>query len=603
MRWVNRLATALIVLVVVAGPPLLAGIWLQHWWQAPTRAQVEAWVEQPLTAGTIIAGCVAVAGLAWLLLLTHLTRRALRGLRRRLRRLRHLPVPTPAQMTASSMAGVAAFTLPAATTGHPQPLPAATDTSQPSDPTRFDNHADRSAQAQPVGVALPGGGWIPYHTAAAITALAAAFWLQRRRHYRPDPRQPRDHHNDPDLQPLPGTVATVAAALTDDTIGPDHAPLPLRAQRLPEGILLLTGPGASASARGLIVEAALSSTFTVAMRPDDLGTLLPPGAPATPTLAQLTTGTGAHTAARTIIVLSDDSRVATHRWHVSTDGTATGPDLTEPRRLCSLDQQTTADLLTLIRRSQQPPPSATPRAETVPKRPPALEAEPAVATGARLTLLGGCDLTVAGEMVHPRRMAGLQILAYLAIHSDGATRSELIRAIWPHLSPSTITQRLHTTLTDLRQQLRPLLGEDPITRNDDRYRLNTRAIGTDLQTWRTAVSVMTHAVGLNQLEQACRAVIDTYRGEIAAGHTWDWLTPVREQTRRTVIDAYATLAEHTDPDEALALLHRAISIDPYNEALHHQAGNLMHAGGDHAGAAELIKRLHQRIAARDQVQR
>ncbi|MFI7543763.1 BTAD domain-containing putative transcriptional regulator [Actinoplanes sp. NPDC049599] len=594
----NRLATALLVLAVVAGPPLLAGIWLQHRWQTPTRAQIAAWAEQPLTAGTIIAGCVAVAGLAWLLLLTHLTRQALTGWRRRMRRLRRLPVPTPAQMTASSMAGVAAFTLPTATIDHPQP-PVASDTPQLPDPARPDVHNDRPPPAQP-GVALPGGGWIPYRTAAAITALAAALWFQRRRHYRPDPGQPRDHHDDADLQPLPPTVGTVAAALADNTTGADRTPPPQLSKRLPEGVLLLTGPGAAASARGLIVEAALSDSSTVSMHPDDRGALLPLSGPA---VAELPAGTGEHVMARTVVVFSEGPVSVTHRWHVASDGTATGSDLTEPRRLCTLNPQTTADLLTFIRRSQQIPPSVSPPSPIAPSRPPAAGPEPAPATDARLMLLGSCHLTVAGEPVRLRRTAGLQVLAYLAIHPDGATRSELTRAIWPHLPPATISQRLHTTLADLRQQLRPLLSDDPIIRRDDRYRLNSRRISSDLHPWRTAVNAMTHAVSTTDRDQACRTVIDLHRGNLAAEHTWHWLTPIREQTRRTVIDAYATLAEHAHPDQALPLLQRAITIDPYNEALRQQAAGLLRATGDHASAIELIERLHQRIAAEEHLRR
>jgi hypothetical protein len=219
-------------------------------------------------------------------------------------------------------------------------------------------------------------------------------------------------------------------------------------------------------------------------------------------------------------VLRQESVAATHRWHVTTDGTATGPDLAEPRRLCTLDPQTTADLLTVIHRSQQPLPAANPPINTAQSKPPAPEAEPATVAEARLILLGGCHLTVAGESVRLRRTASLQILAYLSIHPDGATRSELTHAIWPsgHLPPATISQRLHTTLADLRQQLRSMLSEDPITRHDDRYRLNPRAISTDLHQWRTAVNAMVQAVGTTDRHRACRAVIDTYHGEIAAEH-------------------------------------------------------------------------------------
>jgi DNA-binding SARP family transcriptional activator len=111
-----------------------------------------------------------------------------------------------------------------------------------------------------------------------------------------------------------------------------------------------------------------------------------------------------------------------------------------------------------------------------------------------------------------------------------------------------------------------------------------------------AVNVVTHSVGTTAQQDACRAVVDEYRGHLAAGRTWPWLAPAREQMRRTVIDACLTLAEHADPDEALTWLRNAITIDPYNEPLHQQAADLLHAAGDHTGAADLLKRLHRRLA-------
>lgn len=596
MRWMNRLTTALIVLAVVVGPPLLAGLWLLHHpWQPPTLAELQAWTDEPLTAGTVIAGCVTIAGLAWLLLLISLIRRVLAELRRRLRRLRHLPVPTPAQMTASSVAGLAAFTLPAAPADSPQPLPAIPGTPQPSDHADSGHHSDRSVRRQPAGVPLPGGGWIPYHTAAAITALAAAAWLQRRRSYQPNRHQPHDHHDDPDLQPLPDAVDTVIAAVTDDEItGHDRTSPPLLSPPLPAGVLLLTGPGAAAAARGLLVTAAYNATSTVSMRPLDLHTLLPAGHPVGPRLAQPDANTNerSHPLTSTVIALGDEP-TATHRWHVTADGITTGTGLTEPHRLCTLDAQTATDLLTLTHRQPASAPRADPPPPAMPGRLPT--SAPELATAGYLTLLGGCHLTAASGPVRLRRTAGLQVLAYLAVHPQGATRNELTHAIWPHLPPATISQRLHTTLTDLRRQLRPLLDDDPTARQDDYYRLNARAIATDLQPWRAAVQAMTHAIGTTTRLHACRDVVHQYRGELAAGHTWPWLTAAREQARRTAIDACSALAEHTDPNEALNWLQRAIAIDPHNEPLHHQAANLLRVTGDETAAAHLIKRLHHRL--------
>lgn len=113
---------------------------------------------------------------------------------------------------------------------------------------------------------------------------------------------------------------------------------------------------------------------------------------------------------------------------------------------------------------------------------------------------------------------------------------------------------------------------------------------------RVAVTAVTHAVGTESQRTACRQLIDQYQGPLAPGSTWPWLVPAREQVRRTAIDACSTLAEDTKPDDALLWLRRAIIIDPYNESLHHQAADLLAGVGDHGGAADLINRLHRRLA-------
>ncbi|GAB1693473.1 AfsR/SARP family transcriptional regulator [Krasilnikovia sp. M28-CT-15] len=516
-------------------------------------------------------------------------------------------------------------------TGNPGRNSSGPATPQPADPAGSDHGAYHPPHSRPAGITLPGGGWIPYHTAAVIRALAAQAWLQRRRHYRPDPHRPRGHDTDPDLQPLPGTIHTVTTAVGAESTRRDRTPPPLAAERLPEGILSLTGPGAAAAARGLLVTAVLTdatrhtSVPTVSIRPGDLRTLLhdydpkqliaagfspgpdsPTGNPAVPRSADaadvvqdpagVQERIGLRNGPATVIVLGYDPATS-HRWHVTADGTATGTDLSEPRRLCSLDPHAAADLLTLV--SARPETAAAAAAEPQPSPCPGPTTGPQPGQGitaGHLTVLGDCQLTVHGDPVPLRRTAGLQALAYLAVHHDGATRGDLIHAVWPDLPAATITQRLHTTLTDLRQHLRPLLGEDPITRHDDRYQLNTHAITTDLQHWHTTIQAMTHAVGTTAQQRACRNLIDMYPGELAAGRTWPWLTPIREQIRRSLIDAYSTLAHHAEPADALTWLHHAIAVDPYNEPLHHQAADLLRATGDHTGATELINRLHQRLS-------
>ena len=74
----------------MAGPPLAVAVWVaDHRLTWPTRDQLQAWIDRPLTAATIIAGCITVAAIGWLLLLFHLAREAVRAARQR-RRHRHL---------------------------------------------------------------------------------------------------------------------------------------------------------------------------------------------------------------------------------------------------------------------------------------------------------------------------------------------------------------------------------------------------------------------------------------------------------------------------------------------------------------------------------
>ncbi|MFD0518961.1 AfsR/SARP family transcriptional regulator [Paractinoplanes durhamensis] len=210
-------------------------------------------------------------------------------------------------------------------------------------------------------------------------------------------------------------------------------------------------------------------------------------------------------AAAVTVIRLDEDPTAAHHWYVAADGTATSRDLTEPLRICCLDSQATTDLLNLAqhRLPANPQPGPDPGPAVASTRDQA-------STAGQLTLLGGCDLTAAGRPVHMRRTAGLQILAYLAVHPDGVTRTRLTQAIWPHLPASTISQRFHTTLADLRKQLRPLLGDDPIARHDDRYLLNTRVISADLQRWRTAEHTAIQALDPAARLDACRGLINLY---------------------------------------------------------------------------------------------
>lgn len=607
MRWINRVGSALVTVLVIAGPPVMLALWLRaRRWRLPTSNELHAWIDQPPGRGTIAAmiGCVAVTG--WLLLVYALVRRARYTVAGMMARWRRVPLPTPAQMTAGSMAGMAVLALPATVVQQPN------GTTPASSPADVVPSHPQTPTAQ-IGVELPGGGWVPYRTALAVTILGTAIWLHRRQHYQPRPPGPGQHHDDTDLTPLPATAEAIIAAtgeLAPAHSAPDRTLLP----DLPDGLVILQGPGAASAARGLLVTTLLNTALTagprttVTARPSDLQLLLAGStadalpkeirldetavsnalrrcgvdhaASQRPTLV-LSAENPAETpgsAGQTVVVV-DDGLQRGRRWFVAVDGGISGTDVGTAQRLCLLGPQPATDLLLLAGHHT----SITAAAPADPA-----DAGTQRSLPGQLQLLGDCLLRLRGQPVTIRRSAGLQVLAYLAVHPDGATTTELIRALWPGLDPNTITKRLHTTLTDLRQQLQPY---DVIVRQDERYRLNPDTVDTDLHHLRETLVAATTAVTDQQRQNAGQALLQTYGGELAAGFTWPWLHRPREAVRRDVIDAYLHLAATAGPAQAVDLVHAAMTADPYNKAAHAQAQRILAAAGQPGALGALPHRL------------
>ncbi|MFI7523779.1 hypothetical protein [Micromonospora globbae] len=259
MRWPRQLMSLLIVLGLLAGPPLLLlsllGPPISGW---PTGEQLRAWVQQPLTERTLTAALTIAAWLVWLVLAYTVAVRILARIRATARWLARLPLPTPLQATASGMAGAAvlgvganAVTIPAP----PLPVPVGTlDSPGDTGAAKHDGRAQSDA-----GITVP-GGWLPRGVAEQITAAAALVWLRRRRDYQPHPPEqlPRE---DPDLAPLPTTAAAVQAALAEAPAPlADTAPavvIPALADTPASGVGII-GPGALAVGRGLLVTVLLA---------------------------------------------------------------------------------------------------------------------------------------------------------------------------------------------------------------------------------------------------------------------------------------------------------------------------------------------------------
>jgi DNA-binding SARP family transcriptional activator len=295
-------------------------------------------------------------------------------------------------------------------------------------------------------------------------------------------------------------------------------------------------------------------------------------------------------------------------------GHTTGPAGSAGPRMCVLNSVAAMDLLTIIAQPSPPPVMEHPTTRPGPghaqpsrggqvRVPRQAAAHRTMASSApksrarvELRVLGKPALQVDQHAVTIRRSAALQVLVYLAVHHDGATTAELVGAIWPGLPPHTVTGRLYTTLSELRTSIRNTCGLTLVLHTDDRYRLDDQHLDVDL--WRLRAAAQHAATTLTGSAEAWRAVIDAYTGDLAAAHTWPWIDPPRESTRRIVLDAYATAAATataTDPHRSLHFLQEGIRVDPYNEDLHRRAIDALTALGDHAGAARLRDAYRRRL--------
>ncbi|WP_170323805.1 BTAD domain-containing putative transcriptional regulator [Cryptosporangium phraense] len=189
-------------------------------------------------------------------------------------------------------------TLPPPAAGHAptRPVPAESTVSPSAQAgSGSPTHRPTAAPAHSAGVELP-GGWVTAALAAALTLIGGLVWRQRRRRYRVEPLPGPDPAAS-DLRPLPaqigilragvqaidgellqprdpGPTVTEAARTVDVTLpppGPDGAGLAGLPEPITPSGLGLTGDGASAAIRALLV-----ATLTAGGPddPDAAGTVL-----------------------------------------------------------------------------------------------------------------------------------------------------------------------------------------------------------------------------------------------------------------------------------------------------------------------------------------
>lgn len=197
----------------------------------------------------------------------------------------------------------------------------------------------------------------------------------------------------------------------------------------------------------------------------------------------------------------------------------------------------------------------------------------------RLRFLGPPRLD--GEPMRRKRAAALA--AYLAATGQPHTRDHLAALFWPDAGPTEARARLRRALHELHGDL----GEGALRAEGDQVEL---LLDSDLREFR--------ATG------PAREAAALYGDDFLQGFSLpdaeefeEWAARERETLRREFASVLARLADETgDPDEALRAAHRAIALDPLDEAAHRRVMRLHARAGQRGAAQAQFEALRRRLA-------
>lgn len=182
----------------------------------------------------------------------------------------------------------------------------------------------------------------------------------------------------------------------------------------------------------------------------------------------------------------------------------------------------------------------------------------------RISLLG--PFRIEGVEHTGLRSACEQLIAYLALHSRGATRDQLIEAIWPEEDAQKARQRFYQNVSDARHLLAGALIS-----NRGHYTLDRHKITIDNDELEQLLAQADAAEEPKAQRPTLERALRLFRGEPLAG--WDYIWA--EEEMRGLRSTHAELHERTaharlvtgDAHGALQAAQQGLSLDNYNEGL------------------------------------
>jgi DNA-binding SARP family transcriptional activator len=191
--------------------------------------------------------------------------------------------------------------------------------------------------------------------------------------------------------------------------------------------------------------------------------------------------------------------------------------------------------------------------------------EPA-ARGVAVSLLGPFALRGAHQG-RGLRSATEHLIAYLALHPDGATRDELLEALWPEQDPRRTRARLWQSVT----QARKTLGDEAFVRDRYRYRIDRDRVRVDAVELDELLSDADRAEEPADQRRLVERAAALVRDRPLVDIDLPWADQAARRLNGTIVTLFQRIARARllagEPRLAIEAAERGLAIDELSEPL------------------------------------
>lgn len=205
------------------------------------------------------------------------------------------------------------------------------------------------------------------------------------------------------------------------------------------------------------------------------------------------------------------------------------------------------------------------------------------------------------------RDRGRELLAFLALHPEGAPREQVLAELLPDDELKTALDKLRRDIFNVRDVLRRAT-QQPHTKFvqfvGERYSLDSDLIDCDVWQVESALRELREHLDVSVQIVKLRFVLSAYGGQLLGNAPYEWVNPgLRENYARRVVDAGQRLSrlleQSGDMESAIDAAEQALAADRDDEELYRRLMQLQIAVGRHDAAKRVFRELEAHLSEID----